>query len=344
MTTKQQLGVAVVGLGEYGAGQIIPALEQTRHCYLAGIVTGSREKKQQYQQQYQLKEENCFHYETFDDISNNPGIDIVYIALPNSLHAEYTIRAAKAGKHIICEKPMAMNVEECHRMINAVEKAGVRFSMGYRLHFDPYNQEMMRLGQQEILGPVQRMTLLDSMEIGDKNQWRLKKALAGGGPLYNNGIYCVQAAIYIAGKLPVAVEAQFAPVTDKERFKEVEEGVQWTMYFDNDVTAHCETSYSKNQNLMRAETDSGWFELEPAYEYEGLKGNTSNGPMQFKQVNQQALQMDDFAQCILYNKETRVPAEMGLRDMEILTAIYESARQQHRIGLHLEEYAHLPEP
>lgn len=139
------------------------------------------------------------------------------------MHAEYCIRAAEADKQVICEKPMALNPEECNRIIKAVELAGVRFSMGYRLHFDPFNKEMMRLGQQEVFGAVNRLELKNSMKIGDSSPWRLNKELSGGGPLVNNGVYCIQAAIYITGQFPVAVEANFAPETDPQRFNEVEE-------------------------------------------------------------------------------------------------------------------------
>jgi predicted dehydrogenase len=253
------------------------------------------------------------------------------------------IRAAKAGKHVICEKPLATTVEACQRMIDACREAGVKLSMGYRLHFDPYNQEMMRLGQNKVYGAVKKIVAHNSMEIGDENQWRLDYERAGGGPLMNNGVYCVQAAQYITGELPVAVTANFLPKTDNKKFDEVEEGIRWTMEFPGGAIAECETSYSKNENLLRAEAEHGWFELNPAYEYEDLEGRTIEGPMKFALINQQAAQIDDFAICIRENRETRVPGEMGLRDVEIMLAIYQSAKTGKRIELHLEEFAGLPE-
>ncbi|MET0462735.1 MAG: Gfo/Idh/MocA family oxidoreductase [Chitinophagaceae bacterium] len=341
-TINQPLGMAIIGLGEYGAGELLPALEHTSYCRLAGLVSGDPAKLDKYAKQYKIDSSNCYSYETFGRIAENKNIDIVYIALPNSMHLEFTLRAAKAGKHIICEKPMACSVEECHEMIAAVEKAGVRFSMGYRLHFDPFNQEMMRLGQHEQFGAIEKMLLQDSHVI-EPGVWRLNRDLAGGGPLVNNGIYCIQAAMYITGKLPVAVEAKFAPVTDAEKFSEVEEGINWTMYFRDGIIAECETNYSKEQNVMRVDAQEGWFELGPAYEYRELKGRTSKGDMHFGPANQQTRQMDDFARCIIEDLPTRVPAEMGLRDMEIITAIYESAKTGKRIKLELGEYITLPE-
>jgi predicted dehydrogenase len=341
---KERLGVALVGLGEYATGQLMPALKETKNCYLAGLISGDRKKLNQYKTELGLPEQCLYTYEEFDSISENEQIDIVYIVLPNSLHAQYCIRAMKAGKHVICEKPMAMNVAECEQVIETIRQTGMQFSMGYRLHFDPFNREMMRLGQGEKFGEVKKLSLLNSMEIGEKNQWRLDPKRSGGGPLMNNGIYCIQAAIYITGKLPTVVDARYTPTTDPSKFQGVEEGIKWTMYFGDEVIADCESSYSKNENLMRAEAESGWFELNPAYEYTGLKGSTSQGEMQCQPVNQQALQMDDFALSIITGQPSRVPAQMGLRDMKIIAAVYESAEKRSKIDLYLTEFVELPEP
>jgi predicted dehydrogenase len=341
--TKDKLGIALVGLGTYSTDELGPALKETTKCYLAGVVSGDAKKREKWKTDFDLKNENILGYENFDDISQCPDIDIVYVVLPNAMHAEYVIRAAKAGKHVISEKPMATTVDDCRKMIEACEQAGVRFSMGYRLHFDPFNQEMMRLGQNEMFGPIKKIVAKNGMDVGESDQWRLNKELAGGGPLMDVGIYCVQGVIYTMGSLPTAVTARFSPKTDSEKFKDVEEGIAWEMEFANGVTAYCETSYSKEFNLLRAETKNGWFELQPAYEYRGLKGETSDGSMQFGEVYQQAKQMDDFATCILENKETRVPGEMGMRDVEIMLAIYESARTGKKIELDLQAFEKLVE-
>jgi predicted dehydrogenase len=340
---NKRLGVALVGLGEYAGEELAPALKATNHCELVAIISNEPEKMEEWRKQYGLNEKCCYTYDHFDDIKSNAKIDIVYVVVPNTMHEEYVIRAAQSGKHVICEKPLATTVESCHRMIDACREAGVRLSMGYRLHFDPYNQEMMRLGQNGEYGAVKRVIARNSMEIGDKNQWRLDYERAGGGPLMNNGVYCVQAAQYITGELPLAVTASFLPKTDTKKFAEVEEGIRWIMEFPGGAIAECETSYSKNENLLRAEAEHGWFELNPAYEYEDLEGRTIEGPMKFAQINQQAAQMDDFAKCIRENRESRVPGEMGLRDVEIMIAIYEAAKTGKKIELHLQEFAGLPE-
>jgi predicted dehydrogenase len=340
---NRQLGVALLGLGEYAGAELGPALKATNHCKLAAIISDDPGKMEEWRKHYGLSENGCYTYEQFDSIKDNGEIDIVYVVLPNALHEEYVIRAARAGKHVICEKPLATTVEACQHMIDACREAGVKLSMGYRLHFDLFNREMMRLGQEKVFGPVKKIIARNSMEVGEKDQWRLDYERAGGGPLLNNGVYCVQGAQYILGELPMAVTANFLPKSDPQKFDEVEEGIRWTMEFPGGAVAHCETSYSKNENLLRAEAERGWFELNPAYEYEKLKGQTSQGPMHFASINQQAAQMDDFAECIKENRESRVPGEMGLRDVEIMSAIYESARTNQRIELHLEEFSLLPE-
>lgn len=339
----EKLGVALVGLGEYSSAQLAPALMETKHSYLAGIVSGSPEKRQQWKEKYQLEDRSLYSYANFDSIKNNEAIHIVYITLPNALHMEYVIRAARAGKHVICEKPMALSVWEAQKMVDTCKAAGVKLSMGYRLHFDPFHREIMRIGQQATMGTPRRIIARNSMDIGQQTPWRINGELAGGGPLMNNGIYCVQAALYITGEMPIALRAQFHPVTNPEKFKTVEEGIQWEMEFPNGAFAVCDSSYTTDANLLRMEAANGWVELEPAYEYKGLKGLSSEGEINFPEINQQAAQIDDFAQCIINNLPSRVPGEMGLRDMKIIEAIYESARTNHRIELQLEAFETLIE-
>ncbi|MDF7812303.1 Gfo/Idh/MocA family oxidoreductase [Hymenobacter sp. YC55] len=332
LQTGKQLGVALVGLGGYSSGQLAPALQKTKLCKLAGIVTGTPSKAAQWKQQYQIPDQNIYDYKTFDRIADNPAIDIIYIVLPVGLHAEYVERAAKAGKHVICEKPMANTAADCRRMITAMQKSGKKFSIGYRLHFEPHNQEMMRLGQQKVFGPIQKLTADNGFQAGSKT-WRQDKELAGGGPLMDMGIYCVQGVIYTKGELPVSVTAKFGPKTDPVLFNEVEASINWQMQFADGAVANCRTSYAENMNsLLRADATKGWMELQPAYGYGGLDGRTSQGPMNVENVPQQARQMDDFADCILNNKPTRVPGEMGLRDMQIIEAIYRAAETGQKVS------------
>ncbi len=186
---KNKLGVALVGLGGYATGQLAPALLQTEHCYLAGIVTGTPAKAAAWKEKYNIPEKNIYNYYNYDTIKDNPDIDIIYVVLPNSMHAAYTIRGFEAGKHVICEKPMAITVADCDNMIAAAKKASKSLSIGYRLHYDPYNLEMVRLAKEKVYGDVKKITSGFGFNA-QKGIWRLDKKLAGGGPLMDLGIYC----------------------------------------------------------------------------------------------------------------------------------------------------------
>jgi predicted dehydrogenase len=329
--SEQKLGIALVGLGKYSTGQLAPALQETKHCYLSGVVTGTPDKAEKWKKKYNISEKNIFNYENFDAIKDNPDIDIIYVVLPNAMHREYVVRAAKAGKHVICEKPMAITVEECDEMIAACKTAGTMLSIGYRLHFEPHNKEMMRLGQEKVFGKIKGMIANHGM--GDADGWRLDKALAGGGPLMDVGIYCVQGVRYTTGMEPLAVRAREGKKKDVKKFKDVEESLSWQMEMPDGMIADCMTSYSDGMNVLRAEAERGWFELSPAYAYGGIKGETSESKMNFPKVYQQAIQMDDFALAIKEKRATPVPGEMGRQDVKILQAIYEAMRTGNRVEI-----------
>ncbi len=330
---EKKLGVALVGLGGYSTGQLAPALQQTQYCKLAGIVTGTPAKEKIWSEQYGIPHKNIYNYENFDTIADNPAIDIVYVVLPNAMHAEYTIRAAQAGKHVICEKPMAISVQECEEMMAACREAGVKLSMGYRLHFEPHNQEVMRLGQQKVFGNLTFVTCEAGYQIKDNwDQWRLKKALAGTGALGNMGVYAIQGAINVVGENPLYVTAQEFK-TKPEKFKEVDETVTLQFEFPGGTVANLQTSHNARMNRLYAAADNGWFELVPYSPYQGIQGKSSEGALALPQVNQQALQMDDFAYYILHDKPTRVPGEMGMRDVQIIEAVLQSAATGKKVPL-----------
>ena len=327
---NKKLGIALVGLGGYSNGQLAPALQETKNCYLAGIVTGTPAKEQLWAQRYNIPEKNIYNYSNFDNIASNPDIDIIYVVLPIAMHKEFTIRAAQAGKHVICEKPMALNAKESEEMIAACKKANRMLSIGYRLHFEPHNMEAMRLGQKEIFGKVKNIETANGFTYGgDPNAWRLKKALAGGGGLMDMGVYAIQGSRYALGKEPLWVTAT-EEKTKPELFKEVDETVFWELEFPGKIMAKGKSSYNANWGHLKVQAEKGNFELEPAYGYGGIGGSTSKGKMNFPQINQQAAQMDDFARCIVEKKATRVPGEEGLKDMKVIDAIYRSIASGQR--------------
>lgn len=328
------LGVALLGLGKYSTGQLGPALRQTRLCRLAGVVSGDPVKAAKWSRAYGFPERNIYNYENFDRIADNPDIDIVYVVTPPALHREFVVRAARAGKHVISEKPLATNVADCDAMIAACRQAGVKFSVGYRLHFDPYHREMMRLARDGDFGVFTKMTG-DRGFIMKSRAWRVDKKLAGGGPLMDLGIYIVQGAIMAAnGQSPVAVFAHEEPKTNPELFNEVEETIRWTMEFPDGAVCDAVSSFNHIADYFKIQGDRGWFELQlHAFTYRGMKCVTSRGPLNYRPPDQQALQMDDFADCILTGRQTPVGGEMGRRDIQILMAIYEASATGRRITI-----------
>ena len=329
----RKLGVAIVGLGAYAGGQIGPALKLTEHCRLAGVVTGSHPKGRQWASEYGFPETSIYNYETMGRIADNPDIDIVYVITPNALHAGHVIAAAHAGKHVISEKPFTTNVADAENAIAACREAKVKLSIGYRLHFDPFHQEMMRLAAAPDFGPFTRMTGANGFYMR-KKVWRAERKLAGGGPLMDMGIYCAHEACMAAGAAPIAVTAREHPKTRPEFFTDVEEGLDWTMEFASGAKAELMTSYSKNVGFFRAEGAKGWYALNPAFGYTGLKATSSRGPVNIAGLkSQQAVQLDDFALCVREDHPTRVPGEMGLRDMKIIAAIYEAAQSGKHVAV-----------
>jgi len=325
-----------VGLGSYSTGQLGPALKLTQHCRLAGVVTGSREKGRRWAQEFGFPESSIYGYDTMARMADNKDIDIVYVATPNSLHPEHTIAAAWAGKHVICEKPMANSVADCGAMMTACRLNKVKLSIGYRLQFEPHYQELKRLARTQEFGPWTKLSGGLSFTMRQM-QWRAQKALAGGGPLMDLGIYAVQAACMAAGvghagDVPLAITAKERPKQRPEFFRDVEETIEWTMEFPGGAKGEFSTSYNAGMDRFRAEAAKGWMEFAPAFQYGDLRVTTSRGAPALGEIppSQQAVQIDNFAQCVKEGRESPVPGEMGRRDMVIIEAIYRSAAENGR--------------
>lgn len=331
----RKLGVALVGLGSYSKNQLAPALQLTQHCRLAGVVTGTPAKAEEWMKKYDIPKANVYDYKTFDRIIDNKDIDVVYVVLPNSMHREFVVRAAQAGKHVICEKPMAITPADCQAMIDACKKADRQLAIGYRLHYEPFTKEAMRLGQQKVFGPVKFVEASDAFKIGDPTQWRMKKELAGGGALMDVGIYAIQGARYVTGEEPLSVTAQFSPKTDPQKFKDIEETLFWQFQFPSGAVSNSTTSYTAGVERLYASCQDGWFELSPAFGYGPLKGRTSKGPIEMPVVNHQASHMDGVCKDLLDGKKLpdHVTGEEGLRDVRLLQAIYRAAETGRKIDL-----------
>jgi glucose-fructose oxidoreductase len=335
----KKLGVVLVGLGSYSTNQLGPALKKTEHCRLVGVVTGDRAKGVKWAHKYGFSEKNIYGYDTMAQMAGNPDIDVVYVVTPNSLHAAHCIAAAKAGKHVITEKPMATSVADCDAIIAACREAGVRLSVGYRLHYEPHTAELCRMARENVFGPFMKIDGANGFDMGPgatpATVWRLDKKLAGGGPLMDMGVYVVQGVCMTKVEAaPVAVTARFDPVTRPETFSEVEQSLHWTMEFADGAIAKCRASYTEAVSTLRAEAANGWAQLdEPAFYYDEPILSTSRGKPHFPKVNHQVAQMDGMALEIMTGRPSLAPGEMGRRDITITEAIYSAAASGQRVAV-----------
>jgi len=322
----EPLGVALCGLGSYAGGQLAPGLQQTEHCELRGIVTGTPAKIPRWQQRYDIPDANVYSYETLPEIANNDDLDVVYIVTPPGVHARDAITAAKAGKHVWCEKPMAMDVEECRAMIDAAEKNGVQLTIGYRLQHEPNNRAVMRYTDEETYGAVQEVQTGAGYDGAhpDPDDWR-RDAELGGGALYDMGVYPINAARYAVGREPIAVQGRTWSERE-EMYSEVPEFAEFTLEFPGGVIAEGETSFGKSTNYLDVTYTDGWCRLRPFQSYSGVQGTTSDGTqLRPSGQDQQARQMDNDARAIKEGTDPIVPGEEGLADIRIVNAIQESS-------------------
>ncbi|MBM6595918.1 Gfo/Idh/MocA family protein [Microvirga pudoricolor] len=337
----KRLGYAVVGLGQFALNQIIPSFAESKSSKLVAVVSGNPDKARDVATRHGVPETNIYGYDTFDRIAENDEIDVVYIILPNSLHAEYTVRAFKAGKHVLCEKPMAVTPDECETMIRAGREANRKLMIAYRAQYEPYNLEAMRMAREGELGAIRLVTSDHGRVLDPKvpaDQWRMVKALAGGGSLYDIGIYSLQAARYITGEEPVEVYGRIFSDPSDPRFKEVEDTVAFQLRFPSGTLANLSSSYSTAPvKRIQVFGSKASLTLDPATEYYKhqmiVKTEMEERRVQIPEANQFAAEMDHFSKAIMENREPKTPGEEGLRDVRILQAVYRSAREGQPISL-----------
>ncbi len=329
------LRVAICGLGSYGT-RVAEAMLACKKAKLVGVVSGTPSKIADWQKKYNIPAANCYNYENMDKIKDNKDIDAVYVITPNALHKEQVLKVAKAGKHVICEKPMAINAKDAQEMVDACKKANVKLLIGYRMHFEPKTLEIIRMRKDGELGKIFFFQGLTGFRIGDPTQWRLNKQLAGGGSMMDIGIYSINGSRYMVGEEPVWVTAEETK-TDPVKFKEgVDETIQFQLGFPSGAVASCLSTYAMN-NLDRffLNGDKGFAELQPSTGYGPIKGKTMKGELDFPHVTHQTVQMEEMAAIILENKQPIVPVdgEEGVKDMKIIDAIFEAVRTGKKVML-----------
>ena len=334
----KKLGWAIVGLGNLSINEILPAFANCEKSKVVALVSGHPDKANKLALQYGVAPKNIYNYQNYDSIRDNAEVDIIYIVLPNGLHAEYAVRGLAAGKHVLTEKPMANTPAECQQMIDAARNAGRKLMVAYRCRYEPYNQEAIRVARSHELGPTKVILADHGFNIGDPTQWRLRKDLAGGGSLMDIGIYSLQAARYLTGEEPTEVNAAMYNTPGDPRFKEVEETINFQLRFPSGVLANCTSSYGcGGQNHYRLVGTEGWLEMDPATIYRGLRMRVHRGNVTEERElpvrNHFALEMDHMSGCVVENKEPLTSGEEGLRDLRVMMAIYEAARAEKTIKL-----------
>jgi len=327
----KKLGWAIVGLGSLAINQILPAFARCEKSKVVAFVSGHPDKANKLALRYGVDAKNIYNYQNYDSIKDNPEVDIIYIVLPNGMHAEYTIRGLQAGKHVLCEKPMANTPEDCQQMIDAGKKANRKLMVAYRCRYEPFNQEAIRLARSKELGPVKVITADNGWNASDPNMWRLNKKMAGGGCLMDIGIYALQSARYISGEEPVEINAMTYSTPGDPRFREVEETINFQLRFPSGVLANCTSSYGySSQSHTRVICTNGWYEMDPATVYDGLRlyvhRNNLSEEVNLPAKDHFTLEMDHMSDCVMNNQEPLTPGEEGLRDMKLIAAIYEAAR------------------
>jgi len=327
----RNIGYCIVGLGRISMQHFMPGIRLSKRCRVTALVSGHRDKAEKMAAEYNVPAASIYGYENYDAIAENKEIDAVYIALPNGMHAEYTIRAAKAGKHVLCEKPMATGVADSRAMIEACRKAGKKLMIAYRCQYEPTNLRAIQLIRDGKLGAVQAIESANGFNIR-AGEWRLSKKLGGGGPLMDVGIYSLNACRYLTGEEPMDFRGYSSVISRDGRFAEVEETLSWTMKFPSGVVASCNTSYGVSMpGFYRVHGTKGMLHVEPAFGYQGqrltarIQGeepldepNPNRDPSQFTP------QADHLAECILEKKEPKTPGRDGLQDMIHMAAIYRS--------------------
>jgi predicted dehydrogenase len=335
---SKKLGWAIVGLGSLSIHEILPAFAKCEKSRVVAFVSGHPDKANKLALRYGVNPQNIYNYQNYDSIRDNPAVDVIYIVLPNGMHAEYTVRGLQAGKHVLTEKPMARTPAECQQMIDAARKAARKLMVAYRCRYEPYNREAIRMARSGELGSIKVILADNGFKIGDPAQWRLNKELAGGGSLMDIGIYALQAARYLSGEEPAELNAVMYSTPGDPRFKEVEETLNFQLRFPSGVLANCTSSYGYAwQSHYRVVGTDAWLEMDPATVYQGLRMKVHRGDVtQEKELpvrDHFALEVDHMSECVMENKEPLTPGEEGLRDLKVMMAIYDAANTGKTVKL-----------
>lgn len=342
MPPGERVGFAIVGLGRLSLEELLPAFAECKRARPVALVSGTPEKLRTVGAQYGIKPEALYSYAELDRIAENPEVKVVYIVLPNGMHHEFTLRAARAGKHVLCEKPMANSSAEAREMVEACRAANVRLMVAYRCQYEPYNRRAVDLMRSGELGAARFIEASNTQVQGAVAQWRFSKTLAGGGALPDIGLYCLNAARFYSGEEPVEVFARIHTPANDPRYGEVEESMAFMLRFPSGLIANCAASYGAHESKdLRVRLEKGWIDVANAFAYQGqsLRVASRDGKaeaireLRLGHKNQFALEIDHMAQCVLQNRAPRTPGEEGVQDHVIMEALYRSAETGAAVAL-----------
>jgi predicted dehydrogenase len=334
-SSKTKVRYAVVGLGHIAQVAVLPAFRTARNSELVALVSGDAKKLDKLGKKYRLA--HLYPYEEYSRALSN--VDAVYLAVPNHLHRECTVRAAAAGVHVLCEKPMAPTPHECREMVEAANQNHVKLMIAYRLHFEAGNLEAVRLAQSGKLGDMRVFTSEFAQQVADGNVRVTEPAPRGGGPLYDMGVYCINAARYLFRAEPVEVCALAESKMSDDRFERVEEMISTVMRFPGERLAMFTCSFgAADVNRYTVLGTKGTLRADPAYEYaEGIRLEVTIGGKKttrsFPKRDQFGAELSYFSNCILRNKEPEPSGLEGLEDVRIIEAIYHSIRTRRAVAI-----------
>jgi predicted dehydrogenase len=324
------VGFAVVGLGKLALGQIVPGFRNCGGARLAALVSGHPDKAHRVAAEQGLPADAIYDYENFDRIAHDPRIDVVYIVLPNFMHAEYTIRALKAGKHVLCEKPMATNVADCSAMIAAAKAADRKLMIAYRCHYEPLNLAAMRLLRSGTLG--RKRLVVTKMgrqsDLSDPSDaWRLDMAKSGGGALADMGIYGINGTRYLLNEEPVEVRAWAQTDRSDPRFRTTEDLISWQFRFPSGAIGEGSTSFDYAGTMdWEVFCERGRLVGAPGCFYNGnhLQVIGAGPTPQIVEIDQFAREMDWMSDVVRGRAPLVSPGEEGQQDQRLIHAILES--------------------
>jgi predicted dehydrogenase len=336
MRITPKVGFAVIGLGAIAQSSVLPCFAKSKKAVLAALV--GRDKKQAGRLARKYKVHSFYGADEYSACLANPEIAAVYIAAPPGEHSKLTIQAADAGKHVLCEKPLAACVEQSMQMVEACRRNGVLLMTAYRKHFEPSCLYLKELIQNGNLGRIDTIhTAFSELHSpGISLPWLLDSKMAGGGPLTDLGVYCVNTTRWLLEEDPVSVTAQ-TWVHDTVRFRDVEEGISFRLQFPNGTVVQGGSSYGAViSSFIFIQGTKGWVSLTPAFPFDEerrLTGKSGNRWIErrFKIVDEFLPEVDAFASAIQNKRNIEPDGVQGHRDMIILNAIYESARKQQPV-------------